>query len=85
MFAELEKASDKQKERLEKAREKRAEEKKAKVIANKKNPYENEDKDTVKHTTVEATSMEELLEKIRNLKWDDIAESRSGDRFDFKA
>lgn len=85
MFAELEKASDKQKERLEKAREKRAEEKKTKVRANKKNPYEKEDKDTVKRTTVEATSMEELLEKIRNVKWDDIAESRSGDRFDFKA
>lgn len=83
-FAELEKSSDKQKERIEKNREKKAEERKeAEKKASKKSPYEKEEKDTVKRTTVEAGSMEELIEKIKNIDWNNVSDSKSGDRFDF--
>ena len=83
-FAELEKSSDKQKERIEKYREKKAEERKeAEKKASKKSPYEKEDKDSVKRTTVEAGSMEELIEKIKNIDWNNVSDSKSGDRFDF--
>lgn len=74
IFAELEKASEKQREQLEKAKEKRAEEKKE---------AEKEEKVPVKRTIVEAESVEELLEKIRNLDWDKVSEERLGARFDF--
>ena len=84
LFAELEKSSEKQKERLGKAREKKADEKRAaEKKASKKSPYEKEEKDTVKRTTVEADSMEELIEKIKNIDWNNIADSKSGDRFNF--
>ena len=79
-FAELEKSSDKQKERIDKYREKKAAERKE---AEKKSPYEKEEKDTVKRTTVEADSMEELIEKIKNIDWNNVSDSKSGDRFDF--
>ena len=83
-FAELEKTSDKQKERLEKSREKKAEEKKlAEKRAHKKNPYEKEEKDTVKRTTIEANSYNELLDKLEAFDWNKVADSKSGDRFDF--
>lgn len=81
IFAELEKTSNKQRERIEKAREKRAEEKKT----DRKNPYEKDDKDSIKRTTIEAASVEELIEKLRNLNWDNVAEAHSGDRFNFQA
>lgn len=78
-FAELEKSSARQRERIEKGREeKRAEKKEIKNYA--KN---NVDK---KHTTVWADSMEELFEKIPAVDWDSVkAENRkqSGGRFDF--
>ena len=84
LFAELEKSSEKQKERLEKAREKKADEKRAaEKKASKKSPYEKEEKDTVKRTTVEAASMEELIEKIKNIDWNNVSDSKSGDRFNF--
>lgn len=84
LFAELEKSSEKQKERLEKAREKKADEKRAaEKKASKKIPYEKEEKDTVKRTTVEADSMEELIEKIKNIDWNNVSNSKSGDRFNF--
>lgn len=88
IFAELEKTSDKQKERINKAREKRAEEKKAadkkaKEKVEKKNPYEKDDKDSVKRTTIEATSEEEFIEKLKNLDWSKVSDSHSGDRFNF--
>lgn len=73
-WAELEKTNDKQKERLEKAQEKRLHE--------KKNPYEKKN-DSVKRTTVEASSMDELVEKIRNIDWDSIVESKSGDAINY--
>lgn len=88
IFAELEKTSDKQKERISKAREKRAEEKKAadkkaKEKVEKKNPYEKDDKYSVKRTIIEASSEEELKEKLKNIDWSKVSDSHSGDRFNF--
>lgn len=82
-FAELEKTSDKQKERIEKAREKKAEEKKTAKERVQKNPYEKEEKETVKRTTIEAGSYDELLDKLQTFDWSKVADSKSGDRFDF--
>lgn len=77
-FAELEKTSAKQKERIEKAREdKKAE----KEIQN----YSKNNTDT-KRTVVQANSMEDLLEKIRAVDWDSIKPEKmpeSGNTFDF--
>lgn len=85
-FAELEKTSEKQKERLEKSREKKAEDKKAEERrTHKKNPYEKENKDTVKRTTIEANSINEFLDKLENIDWNNVADSKSGDRFNFSA
>ena len=83
LFAELEKTSSKQRERIEKNREKHAEEKKTADKLKKKNPYEKADKDTVKRTTIEADTMEELMEKIKDVDWKNINDSKSGDRFNF--
>lgn len=86
-FAELEKSSANQRERIEKNREekrteKKEEERKAKQeIQN----YAKNNVDT-KHTTVQANSMEELFEKMSAVDWDSVkAENRpqSGGRFDF--
>ena len=69
----LEKELDRQKERLEELKEKRAEEKKQ------------EKKDvTVKWTTIQANSKEELLEKISELDWSKITEEKAtqGMKFD---
>ena len=52
LFAELEKTTARQKERIEKAKEQKAEDKKDKV----KNPYEKGSKPEVKRTTIEASS-----------------------------
>lgn len=83
-FVELEKSSGKQKERIEKAREKKAEEKKtAEKKAHKKNPYEKDTKDSVKRTTIEANSFNELLDKLEKVDWSNINDSKSGDRFNF--
>lgn len=87
-FAELEKSSAKQKERMDKTKEKHAEEKKASdkkaaERAKKKNPYEKDEKPSIKRTTVEANSMEELMEKIKGIDWNKIEDSRSGDRVNY--
>ena len=64
-FAELEKSSEQQRERIEKAREeKRAEKKEQEKRAER-------DKQT-ERTTVQADSLEELLEKIRKVDWDKV-------------
>ena len=76
LFADLEKITEKQKERLEELKEKRAEEKKQK---------KQEKKDvTVKRTTIQANSKEELLEKISELDWSKITEEKAtqGMKFD---
>ena len=44
--------------------------------------------ETVKKTSVQANSMEELQEKIRNIDWDSIKEETlqtKGGKFDFRA
>lgn len=96
-FAELEKMSQTQKDRIDKIKENKAEEK---AKADKKEAQKEKEEwlDSVKsdrfhsnlpqidkHTTVYADSIEELLEQIRNVNWDDIEEEKTmpaGRRFD---
>ncbi len=71
-FAELQKTNDKQMERIEKSRENRKEE----VAKAEK----------VKKTRVSAPSIEELMEKIRNIDWSQMKEQEvtvSGSRIDY--
>ena len=81
IFAELEKVSEKQKDYIEKIKEKRADEKKeAEELAEKKA----KEKDVaVKKVTLEASTEEELVEKIANIDWNKIAGENVGVRFDF--
>lgn len=86
-FAELEKSSAKQRERIEKSiEEKRAEEKKEEKKAEKKiQSYSKSHTDT-KRTDVQANSMEELLEKILAIDWNDVKSEQMperGGKFDF--
>lgn len=82
LFAELEKMSAAQRERMEEAKEKRAEEKKEaekaakeKEKADKTDEIDEDENESflVKHFSVEATSEEELLEKILGIDWDAVA------------
>lgn len=85
-FAELEKLSANQRERIEKNREEKRAEKKEEERKAKKELQNYEKNDTApKHTTIRANSMEELFEKIPAVDWDSVkAENRiqSGGRFD---
>lgn len=85
IFAELEKMSEKQKDYIEKLREKRAEEKKAaeKNEDKKANSYKKDDNSSVKKVVVEASSEEELIEKIKNIDWTKVSGEEVGVRFDF--
>lgn len=84
LFAELEKTSSKQKERIEKNRAKKAEDKIAEEKrAQKKNPYEKEEKNSIKRATIEASSEEEFINKLKSIDWNNINDSKSGDRFSF--
>lgn len=85
LFADLEKTTSKQRERIEANREKRAEEKKAADKAKKKNPYEKNDKPSVKRARIEADTEEEFIDKLKNLDWSKIEDSHSGDRVNFTA
>ena len=76
LFAELEKMSEKQKERMEKAKEKRAEEKDEAEKAKDKD--DGKDDPGVKRVRLEATSEEELLEKIMGVDWDKIPGMKKG-------
>lgn len=78
-FAELERAGERQKEFIERSREKREEEK----AAEEKKAYEH---DRTRRTTVYADSVEELLEQIKSVDWNKVkAEDprQTGGRFDF--
>lgn len=75
-FAELQKMSDKQREHIDKTREARKEE-------NAKAAKEQEKKDSGRRTTVKAGSVEELLEKIKNVDWNKVREETTGSRFDY--
>lgn len=71
-FADLEKMSENQKERIEKSRETRKEEKAA--------------QEKSKKTRVHANSVKELMDKIKNVDWDKIKATdnkESGSRFDY--
>ena len=84
IFAELEKMSEKQKDYIEKLREKRAEEKKVaeKNEDKKVNSYKKDDNLSVKKVVVEASSEEELIEKIKNVDWNKVSGGEVGIRFD---
>ena len=41
------------------------------------------DKYSVKRTIIEASSEEELKEKLKNIDWSKVTDSHSGDRFNF--
>lgn len=79
-FAELEQMSEKQRERIEASKEKKQEEAKK---ADKAKQEELE-KPKPKRTQVKAGSIEELLEKIRSVDWDEVPATREtrGGRFD---
>lgn len=86
-FAELEKAGERQKEFVDKIREdKKAAAKNAAAKAESKT-HGKYDYEHSKRTTLYASTAEELLDKIRNIDWDDIREETSipapGGRFDY--
>lgn len=81
-FAELEKVSEKQRERIEERRENNREE--ARKAAKDQERVERENNlKPAKRTVVHASSVEELLEKIGQVDWDQIPEpfSHSGNHF----
>lgn len=81
IFAQLEKLSEAEKDYIEKIKEKRADEKKsAEELEEKK---EQEKDMTVKKVNLEASSEEELIEKITNVDWSKVAGETEGIRFDF--
>lgn len=85
IFAELEKMSEKQKDYIEKLREKRSEEKKTSEKSEEKkvNSYKKDDTSSVKKVVVEASSEEELIDKIKNVDWNKVSGEKVGARFDF--
>ncbi len=84
LFAELEKSSAKQRERIEANKEKAKEEKKAEDKKEKIDKY-GKNEEQRQRTTVEASSAEELLEKIRGIDWSSVPydEIKTGERIDF--
>ena len=74
-LAELEKLSEAQRERIEKAREEKADDKKL--------PYNKETPNSVKRVTIEADSEEDFIAKLQAINWKNVGESYSGDKFDF--
>ena len=91
-FAELEKMSEKQRERIEKSRadkkeaeaEKAKKEEKAERLEKEDTPYG----DKRKKTLLKSDSSEGLLEMIRNLNWDNVKAEQvetTGGKFDFSA
>lgn len=94
-FAELEKVSERQKERIEKAKEEKAEnkavsekEKDDKTVSEKETEEIKSSKtisEKSKKTTVYASSVEELLEKIQNVDWSQVKAAEvpvTGSKFD---
>ncbi|NBH14026.1 hypothetical protein D3Z36_07455 [Lachnospiraceae bacterium] len=78
-FAELEKMGKKQKESIEKGREEKAE-------AAKEKGHKKQTDEATKKTFVKADSASSLIEKIRQIDWDNIRESKAetqGSRFDY--
>lgn len=93
-FAELEKVSEKQRERIEEKRESSREEvreemkKKAQEKLDElrgRDPASGPGRDPLKRTTVHASSVEELMEKIGQVDWNEVPDEiiPSGHRFDY--
>lgn len=86
-FAELEKIGDRQKEWIEKSRESRKEEKASREkSALEKKAQESAPYEKTQRTRVQADSIEELIEKINAVDWNQVrAEEKpeEGGRFDF--
>lgn len=87
-FAELEKSSASQRERIEQRQEERRIQKKedAKKAEREKQRGRLDGKGDQKRTTVQEDSMEELLEKIREVDWNTVQagnEPEVGRKFDF--
>lgn len=78
LFAELEKNSARQQERLEDSKSDEVQE-----PIGRKNPYGKEEKPVIKRTTVEAYSVEELLDRIDRVDWDKVPEGKAGDRVNY--
>ena len=86
-FAELEKASEKQKERIDAAKEAKQEEA-AKAAKEAKKEKLEKKPETVKTATVKGSSIDELLENIKKIDWNAIKEQQvvpAGGHFDFSA
>lgn len=87
IFAELEKSSAQQRERIEKAREeKRAENKKKEKRAEKEIQSYSKSYIDTKRVSVQANSMEELIEKITEVDWNTVNSEKKPERggnFDF--
>ena len=81
IFAELEKAMDKWKERIEKVREKRVEEKKD---AAKREDVKRRKSVSTKKTTIQASSAEDLFKKVNEIDWSNVkkVETDERNRFD---
>ena len=86
-FAELEKVNAKQRERIEQAKEEKREDKKAEEKKAEKDLQKySRNREEIKRTTVQADSMEELLEKIGTIDWSAVkaeTQPESGSRYDF--
>lgn len=86
-FAELEKSGAKQRERIEKSREeKRAKKKDEEKKAEKEIQTYSKNRAGAKSTSVQADSLEELIQKITAVDWDLVKPERtmeSGGKFDF--
>ncbi|MBE5852589.1 MAG: hypothetical protein E7299_06490 [Lachnospiraceae bacterium] len=89
IFAELEKLSEKQRERIEAERQQRLEDSREEKKAEKKSDvqklYEEDEETTVKRAWIEASSEEELIEQLTNFDWSKIAADvrLTGTRIDF--
>ena len=85
-FAELEKNSERQRERIEKNREDKREAAKEAEKAEAEEKYKSMGRPSGKRTTVFASSVEELAEKIGQVDWNTVKEESyisAGQRFDF--
>ena len=88
-FAELEKNSEKQRERIDRQREENREEKRAgakEARSAETAQYRSLGRNGEKHTTVFAPTVEELAEKISQVDWSKVKEEQAnptGQRFDF--
>lgn len=86
-FAEIEKLSEKQKERIDAAKEAKKEEA-AKAAKEEKKEKLEKKPEPVKTATVKGSSIEELLENIKKIDWSAIKEQQvvpQGGHFDFSA